>query len=432
MSKTNKLSWHTEKRRVKDLVPYKLNPRTLSDLQAEKLKESLEKFNLVEIPAIDTHHKILAGHQRVKIMLLLGRGDEEIDVRVPNRELTKREFEEYNLRSNIDSGDWNYEILKSVDIEMLLEAGFDDMDLSHIWDENLSVEGGEFDVEKTIAGIKTPKTKLGDLIYFDDGWHRLICGDSLEPLVVAKLVGNEKVSILDYDPIYNIGLDYKNGFSTKGKYGSQKINDKKPDEEYRNFLKSALQNGLKYSLPDLHVFCWCDQKYIGMLQSIYKELGITNKRVCIWVKNSQNPTPQVAFNKAYEPCAYGTVGNPYLASKVTNLNEILNKEIGTGNRLPDDILDLFDIWLVKRDATSEYAHPTQKPPSLYEKPLRRCSRAGDIILDLFAGSSPLLSACEQLKRRAFLAELDPIFCDVIVARYRELTGKEPKYVSSEK
>ncbi|HRY56808.1 MAG TPA: hypothetical protein P5014_01455 [Patescibacteria group bacterium] len=78
MQNIQKLFWKTEQRKIKDLIPFDKNPRILSDFQKDKLKESLEKFNLVEIPAINTDNKILAGHQKIKIMLLLNRGDEEI------------------------------------------------------------------------------------------------------------------------------------------------------------------------------------------------------------------------------------------------------------------------------------------------------------------------------------------------------------------
>ena len=191
----------------------------------------------------------------------------------------------------------------------------------------------------------------------------------------------------------------------------------------------VLVNGLAHTYRDCHVFTWCDQTYIGLIQSIYAELKISNKRVCLWIKNSHNPTPQIAFNKAYEPCVYGTIGNPHL-SAIHNFNEVLNREVGTGNRLTDDIMDIFDIWLAKRVAGQDYEHPTQKPPTLYEKAFRRCSKPSDIILDLFGGSGSQLIAAEQLKRRAFLCEINPIFCDVIVARYKELTGKEAIYVST--
>jgi DNA modification methylase len=290
----------------------------------------------------------------------------------------------------------------------------------------LETEDDNFQVDQELAKIKEPKTKPGDLIIL--GNHRLLCADSTDPKMVDKLVGNNKINVLNYDPVYNIGLDYNKGIGTHGKYGG-KTNDKKSDSEYKEFLKKTIQNGLNHCLPDAHVFCWCDERYVGMLQSIYSELNIENKRVCLWVKNNSMPTPQVAFNKAIEPCIYGVIGSPFLSPSVRNLNEIINKEIGSGNRLTDDILDLFNIWLVSRVNGQDYLHPTQKPVSLYEKPLRRCTKVGDIVLDLFAGSGTQMVSCEQLKRRLFMCEIEPKFCDLIVSRYKQLTGKEVEYVN---
>ncbi|PIS41089.1 MAG: DNA methylase, partial [Candidatus Kerfeldbacteria bacterium CG08_land_8_20_14_0_20_42_7] len=130
------LSWHTEKRRVNDLVPYDRNPRQINDKQLEDLKKSLKKFNLVEIPAIDIGNRVIAGHQRLKVLQLLERGEERIEVRVPNRKLTKAEFEQYLLTSNAVSGDWDFDKLKSFDIGLLLDIGFDETDLVNIWDQN--------------------------------------------------------------------------------------------------------------------------------------------------------------------------------------------------------------------------------------------------------------------------------------------------------
>jgi len=85
------LEWHNERRKVSELIPYEFNPRKLSESRKEKLINSLAKFNLAEVPAINTDGRIVAGHQRVKVLLILGRGEEVIDVRVPNRELTEQE-----------------------------------------------------------------------------------------------------------------------------------------------------------------------------------------------------------------------------------------------------------------------------------------------------------------------------------------------------
>jgi len=106
------LEWHTEKRKVDDLIPYEKNPRSMSDKQTADLKKSLKQFNLVEIPAVDTTGRIIAGHQRLKILQLLGRGEEEIDVRVPNRPLAEKEYKQYLLTSNSVTGDWDFEKLK--------------------------------------------------------------------------------------------------------------------------------------------------------------------------------------------------------------------------------------------------------------------------------------------------------------------------------
>lgn len=223
------------------------------------------------------------------------------------------------------------------------------------------------------------------------------------------------------DPVYNIDLSYDKGVGGKKTYGG-KAKDARSHEDYRAFLKATMENALSVSNEDTHVFYWCDQNYIGMVQSLYEELGLTNRRVCLWVKNSANPTPQIAFSKCYEPCVYATHGKPYLNTEVTKFTEIMNKNIDAGNRSIDDILDYLDLWLVKRLSTATYSHPTEKPVTLHEKALRRCTRIGDNVLELFGGSGSTLIACEQLKRNCFMVELDPLFCTLIIQRYEELTG----------
>ena len=122
------------------------------------------------------------------------------------------------------------------------------------------------------------------------------------------------------------------------------------------------------------------------------------------------------------------MGKPYLSKSLTNISEVLNKEVGSGNRLHDDIYDLLNIWLSKRLPAAGYEHPTEKPPTLHERPLRRCTKIGDNVLDLFGGSGSTLIASEQLKRKCFMAESEPIFCDLIIRRYKQLTGKEVERV----
>lgn len=137
------LKWSTQKRKVNDLIPYEHNPRTMSEKQVEDLTESLRKFGLVEIPAIDQDNVIIAGHQRLKILQLIGRGDEEIDVRVPNRKLTAEEFDEYNIRSNANLGQWNWDLLSRFDVDQLKDWGFDEM----LLDQKMYIEEMEDNIE---------------------------------------------------------------------------------------------------------------------------------------------------------------------------------------------------------------------------------------------------------------------------------------------
>lgn len=123
------LVWHTEQRAVKDLEPMQNNPRRLTSKQKDDLAASLTKFNLMSIPVINTDNTIVSGHQRMKIMILLGRADEIIDVRVPNRMLTQEEVKEACIRENRNLGEWDWDVLTkefpSVD---LLKWGFDDLE----------------------------------------------------------------------------------------------------------------------------------------------------------------------------------------------------------------------------------------------------------------------------------------------------------------
>ena len=126
------LVWHNETRVVKSLIHWEHNPRRLTEKQAADLTASLEKFNLVEVPAINLDNMILAGHQRVKILMMLGRQDEEIDVRVPNRALTPDEAREYNIRSNKNLGEFDFDLLLTdpFNVDELIAWGFTQEELS--------------------------------------------------------------------------------------------------------------------------------------------------------------------------------------------------------------------------------------------------------------------------------------------------------------
>lgn len=406
---------------VAELKPVDYNPRIWDESAIEHLTQSLKTYGLVDPIICNGAPKrkniVIGGHFRLKVARDLGYAEVPVVyVNLPDVEKEKR----LNLTLNRVTGSWDFEKLKEFEIDTLLDIGFDDSDLSAMWDDALQTEEDEFEIDKEIEKAKVTKIKPGDM--FALGRHFLICGNSADSNVVKKLVGNHKMDMAYVDLPYNINLSYNGGVGNKSNYGG-KTNDNKSDVDYEKFVSAMVSNALAVSKPDLHSFFWCDERYIGLFQKVFKEQGLNSLRVCYWLKNGINVTPNVAFNKCLEACVYGTRGKPYLNPKLQNLHELLNPEVGTGNQMQDDVMDHMNIWLAKRDAGQDYQHPTQKPLTLHKRPLRRCSKVGDNVIDLTAGSGSTLLACEMLKRRAFAAEIEPIFCQVIINRF-ETYAKE--------
>lgn len=425
MSKNNlpPLVWHTEKVAVEKLKAWTKNPRKITQEAFEKLKERIIRRGFHDVIKVDTDYMILSGNQRKKALLDLG--IKEVFVLVPNRPLTEEECNKVALESNTNDGDWDFELLKDFNLDTLLDIGFDADELNSVWAEHLEVNENEFNEKEELKAIIDPVTKPGDLIEL--GSHRLLCGDSTNPSTLKKLFGNEKASMIYSDPVYNLKINYDSGIGGKQHYGGN-VNDNRTEDEYKKFIKRSLASALSVTKDDAHVFYWADQTRIWVIQTLYHELGITNKRVCLWLKNGQNPTPGVAFNKCYEPCVYGVRGEPYISKAFQAFNEVMNDDIANGNALISDAMDHLDIWAVKRLSSKEYEHATSKPPKLHEKAIRRCTKPGDIILDSFAGSGSTLIAAEQLRRRAFLVELEPTFCDLIIRRFEKLAGIKAKII----
>ena len=127
---------------------------------------------------------------------------------------------------------------------------------------------------------------------------------------------------------------------------------------------------------------------------------------------------------------YATRGKPFLSPVSLNFSEVLNKEIApSGNKLLDDTLDVIDLWLAKRVNGQEYLHPTEKPVTLHERPIKRGTKPGAIILDLFAGSGSTLMACDAMKRICYTVDAEPVFVDVVIQRYEQATKTKARKIA---
>lgn len=415
-----KLSWTTEVREVKDLLPWAENPRKISKEGLEKLKDKIRQNGFHDVIVIDTDNTILSGNQRRVALTQLN--VKEVNVLVPNRKLKEKERQTIGIESNVSDGEWSFEKLKSFNLDILQFAGFDEKELVKFWDEEKDTKDDKFDVDKELKKIKTPKTERGDLIIMGD--HKLLCASSTDTNAVQKLFGEHKATAIYSDPPFNIGLSYDKGVGNKSSYGGS-FDDNQSPEEYKEFIRKVIKSSLAVSTNDIHVAFWADEAWVWIFQTLYMESGVKNRRLNVWVKNNSSPTPTVAFSKCTEFCVYGSKGSPYLSDLHKNLNEIQNKDLGTGNQLLDDITNL---WAIKRLPSNQMEHPTSKNPELHHKFIMRCTKPGDIIFDAFSGSASTMICAEQLGRKVYSLEIEPIFCDLAIKRYEKLTGRKAKVI----
>ncbi len=430
--KKEALTWSYTTRLVSDLMANGYNPRKISEKEKRDLGDSIKEFGRVAPIILNTGSReniIIGGEQRIHIYADLGHT--EVECMIPSRELTLDEEKELNLRLNHNTGSWDEELLKDFDMNMLLDVGFGDEELQNIFDD-VELDEDDFDVDKAIKETTEPMVETGEV--WQLGQHRLLIGDSTNLELVQKMMDGDQADLVWCDVPYNIGLDYAKGISGNSSYqGSfSKKDDSKKDTDYLSFLNASMEVTKTIAKDNSHFFYWSDSSYIWVMQTLYAQHGITNKRVCMWVKNNQNPTNKIAFNKVYEPCTYGVRGKPYLNTNMNNVNEILNQEVTTGNQVHDELIDMIDIWIEKRDDVNSYLHPTQKPVTLNEKPFKRCSAPGHIIFSGFAGSGSDLIACETLNRIWRGVEQDPIFATVIIKRWEAFTGLKAQRIYESK
>lgn len=383
------LEWYTEKRKVSELIPYEYNPRKRTEEKIEKLKASLAKFNLVEIPAINLDNVIIAGHQRIFAMFEVGRGEEIIDVRVPNRMLTEEEFKEYNVRSNIGIGEWDFDLL----VEHFGEFDFDDLGLDLDFDLPLDISTNEEEVDFEPEIPEVPKTNEGDVYELISKQknivHRIICADSQESSTYLKLLPKEKFQMINTDPPYNVNYEGKTGKKLKIK------NDNLVADEFFSMLYLFFQESFINSVEGAPIYVWHADTEGENFRKAFREAGWKLSQCLIWSKNSF-VLGRNDYHWQHEPCLYGwKPGAPHPWYSDRKQTTILN----------------FDKPLRSDE------HPTMKPIPLIVYQIKNSTKQFEIVGDPFCGSGTTLIACEQTWRQCRAIELDPRFVDVTVNRW---------------
>lgn len=383
--------WTTERRRITDLIPAEYNPRQLTEKQATALSDSLDRFSLADPIIINANNKIIGGHQRINV--LKSKGVEEVDVRIPSRELTLEEEMELNIRLNKNLGEWNFDALANFDEDLLKAVGFDPKELDKIFQLDNKEDEDESSEPRPETSVKT-----GDLFIL--GNHRLLCGDSTKREDVIRLMGGVSADMVHTDPPYNV--DY--GASKNPRHKIRSIeNDSMPTVDWKVFCHAFMANIKEFCTGDIYM--WGAPSAEGMRMRLWLvEMGCHWSATIIWNKDRLVLSP-ANYQRKYEPCFYGW----------------FKKSSYCGSRTETEV------WDLKRP-TSSKLHPTMKPIEVCQKAILNSSPREGVVLDLFLGSGSTLIACEQSARRCFGIELDPVYCQVIIDRWEKLTGLKAEKV----
>ena len=408
---------NTITRKITEIHPYEKNPR-LNNNAVEAVKESIKQCGYISPIIVDENNVVLAGHTRLKAIKELGWKEVEV-IRKDN--LTEEQKRKYRILDNKTSeyAEWDYELLKG-ELEGLDFNGFD-FEWGIVEDE-LESEEDDYDIDKKLEEIKEPQAKLGDV--YQLGNHRLMCGDSTNPVDVDELMNGEYADLLLTDPPYNV--DYE------GSDGQKIENDKMEDASFRQFLVQAFQNADTALKNGGGFYIWHADTEGYNFRGACHDIGWKVRQCLIWVKNSFTFGRQ-DYKRQHEPCLYGwKEGSAHYFIEEYNHPTIIEQEINLDKLKKDDLKKILeDIMYTDTPSTiirenkplKNDLHPTMKPIKLLAYLLKNSSERGQKILDLFGGSGSTMIACEQLNRQCYMMEYDPKYVDVI-NRWEEFTGKK--------
>lgn len=413
---------------LQDLKPYENNPR-LNDNAIDSVANSIREFGFKVPVVITKDNVIVAGHTRYKASLKLGL--KEVPCIVAD-DLTEEQIKAFRLADNKVSelAEWDFEKLNielsNIDLDMSL-FNFDIKELSVEIDKHKEVEEDNFDVEETLEEISTPTVKRGQL--WKLGNHYLLCGDSTNKDDVRKLMNGNKANLVLTDPPYN--MNYSGAGNTpKNKRDDLKIlNDNLSDDDFELFLINVNKALSDVMLDGASFYIFYKELGKGVFITSLEKGGLTFKQELIWLKNHL-VLGGSKYQNIYEPCLFGCKGESIAIwnggrkqTSVIDSVDMLN-DIEVRNTLRE-LIETLDVDVIRENKQLvNDLHPTMKPLKLLARFIKNSSNVNDIVLDVFGGSGSTLITCEQLDRQCFTMELDEKFCDVIIKRWEDLTGKK--------
>ena len=373
---------------ISTIKPYENNPRKLSEQAIQKVALSLKEYGFRQPIVVDKDMVIVAGHTRFRASKKLGLKQVPISV-IDN--LSEEQINAYRIADNrtAEESEWDNELLKMEIKE--LEAkdfkldllGFNDEQLNNILFEEKQGLTDEDEVPET---PEEPISKIGDIWIL--GNHRVMCGNSIDYEDVHKLMNNKIADLVNTDPPY--GVYYQSNMRTK----SDKFDIIKNDDKILNITPIIDKFSKGW------VFIWTTWKVIDKWLDNTKSFGFPTNMV-VWHKGGGGIGDlKKTFSTDYE-----------MALVFNRGAELCGKRIGS-------------VWKLQKDKAIKYKHPTQKPVELSVEAIDKTTKPKAIVLDLFLGSGSTIIACEKMDRICYGMELDPKYCDVIIKRWENFTGKK--------
>jgi DNA modification methylase len=415
--------------RPDELTPYENNAKIHTNEQIEQIISSIKKFGFLDPVGIWKDNIIIEGHGRYEAAIKMGL--EKIPV-IRLDSLTDAQRKAYGLVHNQLTMSTGFDIDK---LTLELEKVSLDFDMAAFgFGGGPGGSGDDALTAEEVPAEEPPKkavTKPGEV--YQLGRHRLICGDSTDPETISKLLQGAEIDLLLTDPPYNVDVG-TNSRPRTDKNNVHILNDNKPEAEFVDFLSTALNNAFQAMKPGAAFYIW----YAGLHHTEFdlalrKTQGARVSEQLIWAKTHFVLGKNSDYQWAHECCIYGwkegaahyftdsraerTVieDRPLTSLKKSELVELCSRLLGDTQSTT---------VITEEKPTAAELHPTVKPQGLLEKLIKNSSKQGWQILDPFGGSGSTLICAEQLNRVCYMAELDPKYCDVIIARYETLTGEK--------
>ena len=399
-------------RTIAGLIEAEYNPRKISEDQMRHLVDSMKRLGVLEPAVINMHPErkniIVSGHQRLKAAIKAGM------TRYPcyEVEFSLDQEREANIRMNQNGGEFDPLALTDFfKVEELADWGFSSNYTDDLLDLVSSQEEKEplTDEDAVPDAPPEPKTKLGDIYQLGD--HRLMCGSATIQTDCETLMDGVEADLVVTDPPYNVAVNDESEESLKKRNrrsdGFKIENDNMSEEDFNQFLADVF--GSYYSLmsegASIYVF-YADSMTIPFMSN-FIEADFHFAQNCIWNKQ-QFVMTRKDFHYKHEPIMYGW-------------------KKGAAHNWHTDRKQ-SSVWDFDRPFRNPL-HPTMKPIELIEYPIECSSKQRQIVLDLFGGSGSTMIACEKTNRHCRMMELDPKYCDVIVQRWEEYTGKKAELLT---